>query len=91
MAKATLETLTKYVGDEFAEETRSADDATITGLVLLFSKEAEDQIQAKKDNPKIAELAADKKALADGYNNLIKEYKTKIKYLMSLLESRGKL
>ena len=91
MAKATLESLSRSVGEEFVENTRSAQDSELVALVLKYSKEAEEQIQAKKDDLKIAELAANKKALSDGYNNLIKDYKTKVKYLMSLLESRGKL
>lgn len=91
MAKETLESLSKQVSEDLVDNTKSASDIEVAAYIVKFTKEVEDQIQAKKDNTKIAELTANRKALTDGYNNVIKEYRKKIKYLMLLLESRGKL
>jgi transketolase len=59
--------------------------------VVELSKEVEDVEERKKNDATLNDLKEDLKALAGGYNDLKKEAKKKIQYLLLLLESRGKL
>lgn len=85
------EKLEKAVGENFAEEFRSAADERVKDKIVDLSKEIEQQLASKKDNQKRIELAAQVSALNGGYNDLIKKMKTEIKFLLDILESRGKL
>ena len=85
------EKLEKAVGDNFAEEFRSAADDKVKNKIVELNNDIEKQIASKKDNQKIAELNASISALRGGYNDLIKLYRVEIKFLLTLLESRGKL
>jgi hypothetical protein len=85
------EKLEKAVGDNFAEEFRSAADERVKDKIVDLSKEIEKQLNDKRENQKLIELAAQRSALSGGYNDLIKKMKTEIKFLLDILESRGKL
>lgn len=85
------EKLEKSVGESFAEEMRSAQDEKVKDTLVNLTQEIEQQKGLKKDDQKLIELKAQKDALSGGYNDIIKFNKTKIKYLLTVLESRGKL
>jgi hypothetical protein len=76
---------------EFVETSLSMQDGQIKDMVVSMSKELEDLKLKKKEDPKISSLAADLKALRDGYKDLINPIKFKIQFLLVLLEERGKL
>jgi hypothetical protein len=87
----TFEKLEKSVGESFVEEMRSAQDDKVKNTIVSLVNDIESQQKLKKEDRKLLELNAQREALSDGYSDLIKGYKTKIKYLLKLLENRGKL
>jgi len=90
-ALTAYEKLEKSVGEGFAEEMRSAQDERVKDTLVNLTQEIEQQKNLKKEDQKLMELKAQKDALSGGYNDVIKFNRTKIKYLLTVLESRGKL
>ena len=86
------EKLEKAVGEDFAIQFRSAQDDAVKNMIVTLTKEIDDKARLKKDDHKLTELAADLKAWGDShYNDDIKGNRVKIKFLLDILESRGKL
>jgi len=86
-----LQKLMKKVEETFVDSVRAASNEKLRDEIIKLTGEIDEQMESKKNNTVLAEHRANAKALADGYNNVIKDRKDRISLIMLLLESRGNL
>jgi hypothetical protein len=86
-----MQKLEKQLEETFVDEVRAASNENLMDRVINLSKEVEDNQNDKKNDGKLNSLKDDVKALAGGYNDLIKDKKKRIQLILLLLEERGKL
>lgn len=91
MSESRISKLVDKLDEEFVVEVNSMANDKVKDLIVNLNKEVEDLQDQKKNDPKIKALSEDLKDLRGGYNDVLKPKKTKIQYLLLLLEERGNI
>jgi hypothetical protein len=90
-SESELLKLEKSIEETFVDSVRALSEPEIKNRLVNIAKELEDVQNEQKENAQLNELKEQLKVLNSGYSELKKEKKKRIKYLLLLLESRGKL
>lgn len=91
MIDVKLKKLEQNLPESFVDSVKSIQNSDAEKQIVELSKEFEDITEQMKADAKLNDLKEDVKALSAGYKDLKKQAKSKIQYLLLLLESRGKL
>ena len=86
-----MDKLVKKLPESFVDDVRASDEKTLRDKVVNLSSELEEAIETQKSDATLNALKEQLKDLNGGYNDVKKEKRNRIKYVLMTLESRGKL
>jgi len=83
--------LEKQLDPSFAIEVQKADEPALKNLVLSLAQDVEVIEETKKADATLNALKEDLKDLSGGYRDAKKDKTNRLKYILMVLEGRGKL
>lgn len=86
-----LRSLGKSIDESFVDSVRGLPSDDIKSKIVELNQTMNEQKELQKEDVKLNELKEQVKALNGGYNDIIKEKKKRLNYLLLLLETRGKI
>ncbi len=91
LKKDRIQRLEKKLTETFIDEVNGLDEKGLRDKVVTLSKEIEDIERAKEADADLAALKDRVKELAGAYSDAKKDKSNKLKYVLFLLEEKGKL
>lgn len=89
--KDLIEKLNKKLPESFVDDVRAADEKSLRDKIVELSKQVEDVVESMKNDNTLNSLKEQVKDLSGGYNDVKKEKRSRLKYILLTLEERGKL
>lgn len=86
-----LRLLEKQIEETFVDSVRGLPNNDLKDKMVELNKEIRDNKEAQKQNTVIKDLKEKLKDLNKGYSDLNTEKSKRLKYILLLLESRGKV
>lgn len=91
LKKDRIQKLERKLTETFIDEVRGLDEKGLRDKIVNLSKEIEDIDRAKEADADLAALKDKVKELAGAYFDAKKDKTNKLKYVLLLLEEKGKL
>jgi hypothetical protein len=88
---AEMDKLVKKLPESFVDDVRASDEKTLRDKIVNLSSELEEAVETQKADSTLKALKEQLKDLNGSYNDVKKEKRNRIKYVLMTLESRGKL
>ncbi len=86
-----IERLEKALPEHFVDSVRASNESHLKDMIVTLSQEIENIDEMMKSDPTLQSLREQIKDLSGGYRDAKRDKQNRLKYILAVLESKGKL